>query len=266
MKRNFIFATLVCAAASVFFSTSLHAQTSTYNFIQLGADDLAAVQKDTKLWTVAGTQIKNAAVLGKAGKISATHPIESYAASLMADGKELEATKGLKFVTYIHNSNDCKIVGAGKLIFDPTNKEVNKKALSLYGSNLAIVLPNLKKGMKISATFMSQTSTQKRYLTSYNLDAGHTFVEPVSATVHTTAEGTVAQDGAVWLVSTNGLYVYDITLKDADGNLITTYINLQQTETSKDNRIYDLSGRYVGTDFDTLEHGVYILQGRKILK
>ena len=29
------------------------------------------------------------------------------------------------------------------------------------------------------------------------------------------------------------------------------YINLQQTETSKDNRIYDLSGRYVGTDFDT---------------
>ena len=70
MKRNFIFATLVCAAASVFFSTSLHAQTSTYNFIQLGADDLAAVQKDTKLWTVAGTQIKNAAVLGKAGNAS----------------------------------------------------------------------------------------------------------------------------------------------------------------------------------------------------
>ena len=89
MKRNLIFATLVCAAASVFFSTSLYAQTSTYNFIQLGADDLAAVQKDTKLWTVAGTQIKNAAVLGKAGKVSSTHPIESYAASLMADGKDL---------------------------------------------------------------------------------------------------------------------------------------------------------------------------------
>ena len=92
------------------------------HFIQLGAGDLAAVQKDT--WTVAGTQIKNAGVLGKAGKVSATHSIESYAASLIADGKELEATKGLKFITYIHNSNDCKIVGAGKLIFDPTNKEV----------------------------------------------------------------------------------------------------------------------------------------------
>jgi immune inhibitor A len=35
---------------------------------------------------------------------------------------------------------------------------------------------------------------------------------------------------------------------------------------AKDNKIYSVDGRYLGTDFNALPHGVYIVGGHKIAK
>ena len=39
-----------------------------------------------------------------------------------------------------------------------------------------------------------------------------------------------------------------------------------QNEKKSDRRIFDLSGRCVGTDFLSLPHGLYIVNGRKVVK
>ena len=57
-------------------------------------------------------------------------------------------------------------------------------------------------------------------------------------------------------------FLDEVLVKDATPTGIET-INTYKTTT---NRIYTLDGRFVGTDPDLLPHGLYIINGKKIVK
>ena len=109
-----------------------------------------------------------------------------------------------------------------------------------------------------------------------SFEDGHTFVKPNGTdpgSIDHTGEGTVAADGAAWVTSTNGIYVYDITVKDASGKVLSiddlnvlTGIGAIEAKTTADGKAYDLNGRYVGNDLNNLQRGVYIMNGKKIVK
>ena len=272
MKLKTLLITMFCGVSAV-----AGAQTS-YTFNNATAEQRAEL--DAGL--ADGTWLKDADVYKttyRVGKNSASgvvvdHTnIATFGEPLKNNTTELSLTKGLLFGIYVASSKSFK--GAypastepkvTRIGFDIDNTQEFKKSLLLNGGNLAIVIPNLTKGMKVGASYRSTSSTTPRWLDGYNLDAGHTFGTNSDGTQTYAAEGTVSEDGAVWLVSTNGLYVYDITIKNADGTVVTTYISNVEAAGAQDGKIYDLNGRFVGTDAAALQPGVYVQNGKKFVK
>lgn len=64
----------------------------------------------------------------------------------------------------------------------------------------------------------------------------------------------------------NGAYM--LTISDGNATVTTGINNVVTEETGKvsDNRIYSIDGRYVGTDVDKLDRGMYIKNGVKFIK
>lgn len=88
-----------------------------------------------------------------------------------------------------------------------------------------------------------------------------------------------AQPNWHWYKSGNSGYedtnkaLKNITLDTSTGKVSFYYVGdvaagISTIETSKEEkgRIYTLDGRYVGQDFNTLPHGIYIIGGKKIVK
>jgi len=56
-------------------------------------------------------------------------------------------------------------------------------------------------------------------------------------------------------------FLDEVLVIDPNANAIQT-VSVNQKQT----RIYTLDGRYAGTDFSTLKHGLYIINGKKVVK
>ena len=283
MKTKSLLIAMMCAVG-----VTMNAQetTKTYDFANLSdaqkAELTAAVNDGS--WRLDNDIYKSGQRIGKNHKpVDCTNIAELGGEPLVNAAKEeFSFTKGLLFAVYVDKDKECKGIypkgdpGIGNIWFNVDNKQAFKNSLQLNATNLAIIIPGLKKGMKVSVRYRSTTSTQNRYLNGFNFEDGHTFVAPTDAepgkTDHT-GEGTVAADGAAWVTSTKGIYVYDITVKDASGKVLSiddlnvlTGIGEVETKTKANDKVYDLNGRYVGNDLSNLQRGVYIVNGRKIVK
>jgi len=60
----------------------------------------------------------------------------------------------------------------------------------------------------------------------------------------------------------NRFFLDEIIVKDPNTTAIST---VTTTKRAADNRIYTLDGRYVGTDLSVLKHGIYIMNGKKLV-
>lgn len=283
MKTKSLLIAMMCAVA-----VTMNAQemTKTYDFANLSdaqkAELTAAVNDGS--WKLDNNIYKSGQRIGKNHKPVDCTNIAELGGDLLVNAakQEFSFAKGLLFSVYIDKSKECKGIypdkttGIGRIWFNVNDKQAYKNALQLNAKNLAIIIPGLKKGMKVSVRYRSTTSKQNRYLNGFNFEDGHTFVAPTDAepgkTDHT-GEGTVAADGAAWVTSTAGIYVYDITVKDASGKVLSiddlnvlTGIGEVETKTKADDKVYDLNGRYVGNDLSNLQRGVYIVNGKKIVK
>lgn len=58
-------------------------------------------------------------------------------------------------------------------------------------------------------------------------------------------------------------FLDEVVVVDKD---VLTGISTTPAASAKQNRIYTLDGRYTGTDFSTLKHGLYIINGKKVVK
>lgn len=123
-------------------------------------------------------------------------------APLIANGQELEATKGLLF----------NISAADKLRIDKNNR------LCLNGSGLSFTIPGLTKGQKVTVTARTASkSGLDRYLSAENLTVTEGFA-PHDADEWFVNEGTVTKDGDV-TIKTNegGMNIQKIVVTAAEG-------------------------------------------------
>lgn len=207
---------------------------------------------------------QNASDIGKAG----TEPVEAkhlsrYAGKLMVNNMEPAFARGLLFCTYIPGTKTVKPISRGKLRI---YTDAERQAINLNAKNLAIVIPNLKAGQTVIVGCRSVTSPNPRYLDAHNLDVEEGFGNAAANNLQEQiCIGKVAEDGDVAITSSNGIYVYSITIKDKDGNTLPTSIgHTTLTRRQHNPNIYDLNGHYLGTDIDKLPKGLYIRNGKKI--
>lgn len=60
------------------------------------------------------------------------------------------------------------------------------------------------------------------------------------------------------------MYLDEFSIKNSTSGI--DQITSVQTNATKDNRIFTLDGRYIGTDINKLSKGIYISGGKKIIK
>ena len=187
----------------------------------------------------------------------------AYASPIIVNGVEPEMTRGLKFCLYMPETGTFKSFGADKLLLytDP-----GFRALKLNGQNIGIVIPGLKKGQTVTVSCRSVTSSGIRYLNAYNLTADQEFGSAAATNKNEQiCIGTVEADGDVVITASNGIFVYDIMVKDATGKLIAAAVHNVQTRLPADGRIYNLNGQYMGRNPAVLQPGVYIRNGKKLM-
>ncbi len=183
--------------------------------------------------------------------------IRNYCAPLTAGDTELAFTKGLLFGLYYNGK--CKQIGTEKMMICTDD---GYRALRLNINGLAIVIPDCKKGQQVIIHSKSTTSTIARYINVLaNLNIQKGFAAPDDPSVVQESSGTVLKDGDVVLSAVNGNFLYDITLKDANGNTIPAGIStiVTKSRSCSNDAIYNLSGQRVTGAYK----GIVIRNGRK---
>lgn len=127
------------------------------------------------------------------------------AAPLVANGAELEFTRGLLFT-----------IGAS----DAVRVDIKGKRMAMNKA-LTITLKGLKAGNKVTMKCKTSKSGTARGVNVTNLSPESGAFNSTSADDQTNV-GTVEADGDVTLTNTGGLYVYSISVSNADGTGNTT--------------------------------------------
>ncbi|MDD6553930.1 MAG: pectate lyase [Prevotellaceae bacterium] len=169
---------------------ALNGQAQSWNFKSLSSADETLLKSDGNLWKLTDSS---------KGRYSYQQAITEGA--LQANGQNLSITDGLLFTAS----------GADKIRIDK-NKEIQ-----LNGNNIDVIIPNMKKGQKITVSFASSSTKTARTLTATNLTVTSGFEASKSSQ---TGEGTVTADGAVTLSSfMGGINLYSITVADSSGTV-----------------------------------------------
>lgn len=218
---------------------------TTWNFAEgLSDADKAALDADAETWTLTDGYYSNAVALAERNVFT----------PLMANGAELEFTKGLSFTR-----DNSEGLGVGRVRLYADNP-----SLYLNGSANSIKIPALIKGDVVKVR-VKGGGTSERSLGVSNVDNGTVAAvvegegEEAKA-VSVDAEMTVQANGDVVLSPSNGFYFYAITvnadLPEATG------INSVKTVEQTNNVIYNLAGQKVNAQYK----GIMIQNGKKVLK
>lgn len=168
---------------------SMNAKAQTWDFADISEEDLVLLNADTENWTH-DTASKN-------DRWKNAKAIEN-AAALTANGQELEFTKGLKFTATAE---------------DQIRLDNKKGSLTLNNKLATVTISGVTAGQVIKIDCQSSSSSTARKITATNVETKSGFEESTS---RTTNVGTIKEDGTVVLQSTGGLYVYNITVGDAE--------------------------------------------------
>ena len=218
---------------------------TTWNFAEgLSDADKAALDADAETWTLSDGYYSNAVALAERNVFT----------PLMANGAELEFTKGLTFTR-----DNSEGLGAGRVRLYAENP-----SLYLNGSANSIKIPALIKGDVVKVR-VKGGGTSERSLGVSNVDNGTVAAvvegegEEAKA-VSVDAEMTVQANGDVVLSPSNGFYFYAIAV-NADLPEATGIKGVKTVE-QQNNVIYNLAGQKVNAQYK----GIMIQNGKKVLK
>lgn len=189
----------------------------------------------------------------------ATADIRNYCAPLVAGGQPLDLTRGLLFGLYYNGQ--CRQLGAEKMMICVDD---GYRALRLNVNGLSIVIPNCKKGQQVIVHSKSTTASIARYIRVVgNLNVQRGFAAPDNPALVQESIGKVVNDGDVVLATDNGNFLYDITVKEADGTVVTGLAPVVATQTRPaDSYTYNLNGQRVGASY----RGMVIRNGKKYVQ
>ena len=129
--------------------------------------------------------------------------------------------------------------------------------------------PSITVSGKATLTFQAGAWNAANDMEKLNLSVSDGTIEPSSVTMIKGAfsdyEATITATGdvKVTFAALKGRFFLDeVNIQDA----ATTAIKTMATGSTNAGRIYTLDGRYVGNDFNALNHGLYIINGRKVVK
>lgn len=248
--------------------------TTTYNFRSLPTIDSLLFAGDATNWTLVteGTSkyFANATVLGTYhGEKDADADINDfrkYFFKLDIGGSEPQSYAGLWFGKYYTTGKGYRAFGtfpAGK-----NQLRFYTNRLGLWAGGAAFAIDNLKGGQTIE--IVTRSAKTANYLIPSNVTITSGFAEISSDQVSkdVTNTGTIAADGACVFYATNGIYVYTITIKDADGNVVTaiTAPAIAKAAKASAKGVFNLQGQRVADDATSLPNGIYIVNGKKVLK
>lgn len=208
---------------------------------EIGSGDLANMEADTENWKYeeANNRYSNVYVLAKVA--------EGYNdEAVMANGAELEFTKGLTIGRYNNKLN------AGNLRLD------NGKGMGLNGSGVVLAIPGLIAGDVVKIRYAS-TNDEPRGFTVINADITETKLQNVDEKAEETM--TVAENGKLILQTTAGLYVYALAVNDELPEMVDTAIKTIAQESNVNGAIFNLAGQQV----NKAVKGVYIMNGKKFV-
>ena len=235
----------------------------TWDFTALSSSDQNLLNADV-LWTamVDGNKnyLTNQFAIGTPSTTTIDlQQLKNYAGKLTAGGKELACAKNLRFAVY--SSGIANPVGTDKLMICTDN---SARTLRLNANNIAIIIPNCKKGQQIVVHSKSTTSSVPRHLNATNLQVLTGFEAPDDPTLIQESKGIVQAEGDVVLTTVNGNYLYDISIRDTQGNTILTDIHqpLSSTQITHAGATYNLAGQKVNQFYK----GIIIRNGRKYLQ
>lgn len=218
---------------------------TTWNFAEgLSDADKAALDADAETWTLSDGYYSNAVALAERNVFT----------PLMANGAELEFTKGLSFTR-----DNSEGLGVGRVRLYAENP-----SLYLNGSANSIKIPALIKGDVVKVR-VKGGGTSERSLGVSNVDNGTVAAvvegegEEAKA-VSVDAEMTVQANGDVVLSPSNGFYFYAIAV-NADLPEATGIKGVKTVE-QQNNVIYNLAGQKVNAQYK----GIMIQNGKKVLK
>lgn len=274
--------------AALAMTANLNAQNAkTWDFTQMSDADKEAFEANIAKgdeWMVDGNWWYNMKAIGQNCKdsvayadlyqLTATKPLYID----QKDKTEPEYTKGLHFGIMVKNGKDSIWT---KAIYKNFKIQSDNPRIYLASRDAIIVIPALTAGDSVEVTMAGNSSTEARFLTSMNLTPAFKAQES-NFNMKFLRKAKVEKDGNVVLRTNGGCYVYDITVKDKDGNVKTkeeivdnaTNVNtgikgITAPRTSlqaADEGVYDLNGRHLGNDLNQLPKGVYIVNGKKVLK
>lgn len=245
-----------CAAIMVMAANSVFADDTTWDFTSLSATDSTNLAADTENWASTGSgnsfYFYNASTFGTYKNGADSSQCINYFQALTANDTELEETKGLYFGSYYQSG--------GKWCFGKNTSgrlRIYNNGIRLYGGGVAIAIDNLSEGDTV--TFVTNSSSN--YLNiGYNMTATAGF-----AANNATNTAIVDADGPVFVYASAQLFVYSITVKSKVATGISQPNTAVTSET--DNVIYNLQGqRMPSNDVNALPSGIYIVNGKKVIK
>lgn len=191
MKKNYSVKALCLIVSAMMALLSQNVKAQTWDFSAIGSTDLENLNADATNWehesTSSNDRYKNTQALTEA--------------ALMANGTELEITKGLLFT-------------AGSA--DAIRIDVKGKRIALNKANTAITIKGLKQGQGITVRCKTSASSSNPVARGLNV----TNITPVSGFFNNTSvddqtnTGVVASDGDITMSCTGGLYMYEITVTE----------------------------------------------------
>ena len=244
--------------------------TTTYNFRSLPAIDSLLFAGDATNWTLVteGTSkyFANATVLGTYHADADINDFRKYFFKLDIGGSEPQSYAGLWFGKYYVTGTGYRAFGtypAGK-----NQLRFYNNRLGLWAGGAAFAIDNLKGGQTIE--IVTRSAKTANYLIPSNVTITSGFAEITSDQVNkdVTNTGTIAADGACVFYATNGIYVYSITIKDANGKVVTaiTAPAIAKAMKAAAKGVYNIKGQRVANDVKSLPNGLYIVDGKKVVK
>lgn len=248
--------------------------TTTYNFRSLPAIDSLLFAGDATNWTLVteGTSkyFANATVLGTYhGEKDADADINDfrkYFFKLDIGGSEPQSYAGLWFGKYYTTGKGYRAFGtfpAGK-----NQLRFYTNRLGLWAGGAAFAIDNLKGGQTIE--IVTRAAKAENYLLTSNVTVTGGFTTLTSDQINkdVTNTGTIAADGACVFYATNGIYIYTITIKDANGNVVTAIDapTIAKAMKAAAKGVYNIKGQRVANDVKSLPNGLYIVDGKKVVK
>lgn len=218
---------------------------TTWNFAEgLSDADKTALDADAATWTLSDGYYSNAVVLAE----------RNVYTPLMANGAELEYTKGLTFTR-----DNSEGLGEGRVRLYAENP-----SLYLNGSANSIKIPALIKGDVVKVR-VKGGGISERSLGVSNVDNGTVASvvegeEDEAKAISVDAEMTVQANGDVVLSPSNGFYFYAIAV-NADLPEATGIKGVKTVEQTN-NVIYNVAGQKVNAQYK----GITIQNGKKVLK